>query len=91
MAIDYAVVHIRRVLGVVEEQQLAVVLIDLAVRRNAIERRPRGNALLIQRLWIKPVTFTALVVSRERLARMHHYIGAGCILDAAMRSPARTG
>ena len=42
-AIDHAVVHVRRVLRVVEEQQLAGALVHLGVRRHAVERRPSSR------------------------------------------------
>ncbi len=87
--VHHAVVHVGRMLGVVEEQHLTGGLVHLHVGRDAVQRRPGRYALLLQRERVQPVTLAALVVGGEGAARVHHHVGAGGVLDGAMCTPAR--
>ena len=75
-AVDHAIMHIRRMFGVVEKQQLAGAFINLRMRRNAVQRHPRRNALLLQRFGVEHIAFPALVESGHSLARVHDDVGA---------------
>ena len=86
--IHHTVMHVGCMFRVVEEQHLAGGFIHLHMRRNAVQRRPRRDAELLQRERVQAVAFAALVVRREGLAGMHHHVGTGGVLDRAMRSPA---
>ena len=87
--VDHAVVHVGRVLRIVEEQQLAGALVDLGVRRDAVERHPASSAVRFQRIGVQPIALAALVEGREHLAGVHHHVGGGGVLQAAVRAPAR--
>ena len=87
---DHAVIHVGRVLRVVEEQQFAGPLVHPRMGRNPVQRRPGRDALILQRGRIQLIGLAALVEGRQRLARMDHHVGAGRILDAAVGAEAGT-
>ena len=88
---DHAVMHVGRVGGVVEEEQLARVLVQLGMRRDTVERHPAFRPELFHRVGVEPIALPALIEGRQDLAGMHDDIGRGGVLDAAMRAPARPG
>ncbi|MND91115.1 hypothetical protein D3C80_832260 [compost metagenome] len=87
---DHAVIHVGRVLGVVEEQQLAGPFIHPRMGRHPVQRRPGRDAFIFQGVGVQLIGLAALVEGRQRLARMDHHIGAGRILDAAVSAEAGT-
>ena len=89
VGIDHAVMHVGRVLAVVEEHQLAGRFVDLGVRRYAVERNPGCDALVLERLGVQDVTLAALVEGGDGLAVVYHDIGGCGVLQAAMRAEAR--
>ena len=66
--IDNAVVHVRRTFRIIKKHEFARAIIDFCVRRNAIEWHPRCDAVLLKRLGIKHIGFTALIKGRNGLA-----------------------
>ena len=87
--VNHTVVHVGRMLGVIEKKHLASGRVDLHVGRDAVQRRPGWNTLLLQREGVEPVALAALVVGRECASGMHHHIGARGVFDRAVRAPAR--
>src|SRR5258706_7632789 len=81
--------QIGRVLGIVEEHQLSGALVDLGVRREAVERYPGLDAKLLERFGIEAIAFATLIEGRERFSGMHHDVGARRILEIAVRAEAR--
>ena len=84
--IDDAVMHVRRVLRVVEEHQLAGRLVDLGMRRDPVERYPRRDAFAVERFGIDDIALAALIKGRDRLAAVHDDVGGGGILQPAVRA-----
>ncbi len=80
--------HVRSVLGIVEEQQFAGFLVDLAMRRYAVERRPGGDAQIVQRIGVELISLAALVKGRDELSGMDHHVGRCAVLQAAVRAEA---
>ena len=85
-SVDDAVMHVRRVLRIVEEQQFARPIIDLGMRRDPVERHPRRDARLLERFGIEHIALAALIEGRDRLAGMDDDVGARRIFQAAMRA-----
>ncbi len=75
--------------GVIEEKQFAGAIVDFWMRRYAVERNPRSDALLLERFGIEQIALAALVEGRNRLASMDDNVGAGTIFQPAMRAEAR--
>ena len=71
---DHAIVHIGRVLGIVEKHQLTRRFIHFGMRGYTVKRNPAFGAKLIQRKRIKAITLSALVEGRKYLASMHNDI-----------------
>ena len=86
--VDDAVMHVRRVLRIVEEQQLARTIIDLGMRRDAVERHPGCDTRLFECLGIEHIALAALIEGRNRLAGMDDDVGARRILQAPVRTQA---
>ena len=74
--VDHAIVHVGRMLAVIEKQQLAVAFIHFAMRRNAVQRRPGRNAYLLQTQRVQAIALTALVKRGQGKSGMHNHIGA---------------
>ena len=73
--IDHTVMHVRRVLGIVEEHALAGLFIHLGMRGDPIERPPRRLAQSLKRQRIDHPRFAALVKRRVGDAGMHKNVG----------------
>ncbi|MNL03576.1 hypothetical protein D3C87_1241170 [compost metagenome] len=86
---DDAVMHVGRGLGIVEEQQLAGLFIDLGVGRDSLRRTPGVGPQRRQRIGVQAIGFAALIEGREDGARVNDDVGRGGILQPAMRAPAR--
>ena len=72
---DDTIMHIGRMLRVVEEHEFTGRLIQLGVRRNTIKRHPSLCPELLHRIGIEAIALPALVEGREYLARVHNHIG----------------
>ena len=86
---DHAVVHVGRFLGVVEEQQLAAVLIELGVRRNATLGHPLFGTELLQGAGIQAIALAALIERRKGHAGVHDDVGRRRVLQSSLRTPSR--
>ena len=71
---DDPIVHVGRVLGVVEEHQLACGLVHLGVGGDAIDGSPAFDPLLLQGHRVEAIALATLVEGRERPARVNHDI-----------------
>ena len=89
--VHHAVVHVRRLLTVVEKQQFAAGVVDLRVCRNSpVEREspvPRFLAKGFGRERVDAVEVAALVEACQRGASVHDHVGAGRVLHPAARPP----
>ncbi len=88
-SVDHAIVHVGRVLGVVEEHQLAGGLVDLDVGGDAVEGDPALDAQGVQAGRIQAIALAALVEGRQRLAGMDDDVGGGGVLQRPVRPEAR--
>src|SRR4029078_2195754 len=91
LGVDDAVVHVRRLRGVVEEEELAGVLVDLGVRRDALGWEAAAPGLAakgLERPRIEAIEIAALVEARLGEAGMDDDVGARCVLHARSRAPA---
>ena len=90
--VDHAVVHVGRLLAVVEEQQLTGARVDLRVRRHApVERKRAVEAFLAQRVAgvrVEPIQIAALVEAGERRPAVHDHVGARRVLHQSACAPA---
>ena len=57
--VNNAVMHIGRMFGVIEKHQFAGAIIHLGVRRDAVQRHPRCDALLLQRFRVQHIALAA--------------------------------
>ena len=90
----HAVVHERRLVRVVEEQELAGALIDLRMSRDALGREPpipARWAQILERVRLESVQLTALVEAGKRDATVHHHVGAGVVLHHRSSAGSRFG
>ncbi len=91
LRIHHAAMHVRRLLGVVEEQQFAGGGVDLGVGRHTFGGKgavPARRAILLQRFRVELVQRPALVEGAQRAPGMHYHVGAGGVLQRALRAPA---
>mmetsp|Transcript_7908 Transcript_7908/g.21805 ORF Transcript_7908/g.21805 Transcript_7908/m.21805 type:complete len:286 (+) Transcript_7908:583-1440(+) len=90
-----SVMHVGRLLGVVEEQQFASILVHLCVRRDTVVFRwklpvPRLGSQVLQGDRVQPVAVAALIESSERLSRVNHHIRAAAVLQRPLSTPPGT-
>ncbi len=90
--VDDAVVHVRGLLAVVEEQQLAGFRVDLRVRRHApVDREVPVPGLLAQRVGrerVDAIQIAALVEAGQRDAAVDDDVGARRVLHPGAGAPA---
>ena len=90
--VDHAVVQVGRGGGVVEEQQLAGVVVDLGVRGDArlVRERPAPGALaqVVQGQRVEQVQVAALPEAGHRDPGVHDHVGRRGVLHPAAGAPA---
>ena len=77
---DYTVMQVWSVLRIVEENQLARLLIKTWMCGYAVERYPGLGTKLLQGVWIQAIAFAALIKRGKNLAGMDDDVGRGRIL-----------
>ena len=82
-------VHVGGVLGIVEEQQLARVLVHLGMGGDAVDRHPGLHPDGLQRQRVEAIALAALVEGGQHHARMHHHVGGGAVLQRPVGAEAR--
>ena len=90
--VDHPVVHVGRLLAVVEEQQFAGGVVDLGVRRHSPLERERALPVRLAKgvagIRVNPVQVAALVEAGQGRTAVHDHVGAGGILHQCPCAPA---